>query len=160
MKHCHTCKANKDLEEFHKDSTRKDGRYPSCRLCANAAKRSSRTKATEDQKRRARAVIDEWRRNNPEATRRMDRRTKLKRYGLTVDDYESLLREQGSVCGICGKEESALARTGKVQRLAVDHCAESGKVRGLLCTNCNRGIGHLQHDADLLRNAIEYLEKV
>jgi nitrate/TMAO reductase-like tetraheme cytochrome c subunit len=80
------------------------------------------------------------------------RANKLKqRYKVTPEDYDRMYEEQGGVCRICHKE----CCTGK--RLAVDHCHETGKVRGLLCSNCNRGIGHLQDSVELLLRAADYL---
>ncbi len=77
-------------------------------------------------------------------------------YGITLEDYEALLAEQEEVCAICKQPETA-TRRGKVLKLAVDHCAQSGEVRGLLCMNCNQGIGKFKHDASLLVAAVSYL---
>ncbi len=82
---------------------------------------------------------------------RRERRLKLE-YGLSVEDYETLNREQGGTCAICGGVD-------KTRRLAVDHCHETGLVRGLLCRNCNVGIGNLRDDSKLCRAAAEYLER-
>lgn len=79
-----------------------------------------------------------------------------KRYGVTLDWYEAKLKEQKGLCAICGKPETKSTK-GKVYRLAVDHCHDSGKVRGLLCMNCNYGIGHMKHDPKILKAAIAYL---
>ena len=65
--------------------------------------------------------------------------------------YEELLGEQAGACAICGLAET----TGR--RLAIDHDHKTGRIRGLLCSNCNRGIGHLKDDTRLLSKAIEYL---
>ncbi len=75
------------------------------------------------------------------------------RYGITVDDFFELLERQGGVCAVCGGVEKARSR------LSVDHCHDTGVVRGLLCTNCNVGIGRLKDDPDLLRKAVAYLER-
>jgi hypothetical protein len=75
-----------------------------------------------------------------------------------VAEYNALLREQGGVCAVCGKDEpNAHGRTGKQFRLAVDHCHQTGAVRGLLCQKCNRAIGLLGDDPALMRKAISYL---
>ena len=67
--------------------------------------------------------------------------------------------EQGGVCAVCRKPETARNyRTGGTLALAVDHCHETGVVRGLLCGNCNKGIGGLMHDRELLLAAINYLD--
>jgi len=75
---------------------------------------------------------------------------------MTLDDYQQLLTEQGGVCQICKcppKENSAK----NMSQLRVDHCHETGKVRGLLCHSCNVAIGHLGDNLSTLQNAILYL---
>lgn len=80
------------------------------------------------------------------------RRYRLKwRYGVTLEQYEAMLNRQGGVCAVCRGASS------KGTKLAVDHCHDTGAVRGLLCDNCNRAIGLLGDDADVLRRAAEYL---
>ena len=82
------------------------------------------------------------------------RNSTLKRlYGITIEDFDSMYIEQGGCCAICGKHQSELNRT-----LSVDHCHETGKVRGLLCRKCNAGIGHFDDDLGTMRNVIKYLE--
>lgn len=81
----------------------------------------------------------------------------LKRhYGVTLEWYRSKLEEQAGACAICEQPES-LAIRGKRVHLAVDHDRKTGKARGLLCAKCNQGIGCLDHNAERLRKAIEYL---
>jgi hypothetical protein len=83
---------------------------------------------------------------------------KLKIYGLSVEDYDSLLNKQNGVCAICEQKETVLdGVSGKVKMLSVDHCHDTGKVRGLLCSACNTGIGLARHDPEILRSAISYL---
>lgn len=98
------------------------------------------------------------RENNPavrEAERVRNRSTTLRRYyGLTVDQYEAMVIAQGGVCAICG----GLQTHGR-QHLDVDHCHETGLIRGLLCSHCNRALGFLFDDPARLRAAIEYLER-
>jgi hypothetical protein len=86
---------------------------------------------------------------------------KLKvRFGLTVEHYNKMMVLQNYCCAICGKEETARHnRSNKIQKLAVDHCHKNGKIRGLLCQDCNRGVGLFQDDPTRLRNAIQYLAK-
>lgn len=83
---------------------------------------------------------------------------KAGKYGITVDDIIEMERNQGNRCAICGGEEPRF-RHGKRMSLAVDHCHETGKVRGLLCSNCNRGLGFLGDTPDSIRKALEYLEE-
>ncbi len=81
--------------------------------------------------------------------------TKLKhKYGITVDQYDQLLAEQGGGCAICGVAGPEAARWGV---LVVDHDHETGKVRGLLCSNCNCAIGLLGDSPELLTKAAGYL---
>lgn len=73
------------------------------------------------------------------------------RYGIDAAEYESMYRAQDGVCAIC-RNTCSLGR-----QLSVDHCHESGEVRGLLCSNCNTALGKL-HTTKLLTRAILYLE--
>lgn len=75
-------------------------------------------------------------------------------YGLTLEDFDRMLAAQGGACAIC-----KTCVPGGPGRFSVDHCHTTGRVRGLLCNNCNRGIGGLKDDANLLRAAIAYLEE-
>lgn len=85
------------------------------------------------------------------------RRLQLKAdYGLTPEQYDAMLEAQGGVCALCARPERA-KRDGKVMRMPVDHCHETGRVRALLCHACNRAIGLLGEDVELLRRAIDYL---
>lgn len=70
------------------------------------------------------------------------------KYGITLKEYESRWSAQSGKCALCGEEQEVLC---------VDHCHETGRVRGLLCSRCNTGIGHLRDDVTILRRAIDYL---
>lgn len=78
---------------------------------------------------------------------------------MTVDSYNDLLFSQDGLCAICKNPESVGARNGGVRNLAVDHCHETGEVRGLLCHHCNVGLGHFKDNIKLLENSIKYLER-
>ena len=85
---------------------------------------------------------------------RRNRQSAYKRkFGITVDQYDLMFSEQNGKCAICGTTEPG--RDDK--NFAVDHDHHTGKVRGLLCMNCNRGIGLLNDDISNLTNAINYL---
>lgn len=82
----------------------------------------------------------------------------LKRtYGIDMHKYQEMLQEQSGVCKICRKEGFLLAESHKM-KLVVDHCHETGIIRGLLCHNCNRGLGLFQDSVDNLNNAVNYLK--
>jgi Recombination endonuclease VII len=97
-----------------------------------------------------------WRNANPnyDLTRALKRH-----YGLSFEDYDRMYQEQNGVCKICsGKERSVDPKTKKFRRLAVDHCHVTGKVRALLCSDCNSGIGRFKDSIELLEKAISYLK--
>lgn len=77
------------------------------------------------------------------------------KYGITEEDYERMFIAQNGRCAICNTDTP----TGKWKRFAVDHCHHTGLVRGLLCNECNRGMGLLKDNAELLRKAANYLER-
>ena len=98
----------------------------------------------------------ELRKQNPEKYRKADNKHyrknrlahKVNRYGITTEDYKLLLAKQSGNCAICKKEMGVVN---------IDHCHETQKVRGLLCTSCNTGIGKLKDDIAILQNAVQYL---
>lgn len=81
----------------------------------------------------------------------------LKTYGITQEQYEQMYRDQGGVCAICGAIPD-IHRHG-ISRLAIDHCHVTGKVRGLLCNNCNAGMGILGDTVAHLEAAMAYLKR-
>lgn len=82
----------------------------------------------------------------------------LRQYGLTPAAYDSMLAGQGGVCAICRQAETRIdTRTGTAFVLAVDHDHETRVVRGLLCNRCNRAVGMLNDDPDLVQRAAVYL---
>lgn len=92
-----------------------------------------------------------WRDRNP--TKMKAKHLKAK-YDLTLEEFNALKVNQKGVCKICNNPESDKSRD-----LAVDHDWITGKIRGLLCRNCNVGIGNLKHSVEYLKSAIEYLRK-
>ena len=72
----------------------------------------------------------------------------LKKYNLTTEQYITILNSQNNKCPICDKE---------LIQPQVDHSHKSGKIRGLLCKNCNIMLGHCHDDIEILKKAIKYL---
>lgn len=97
-----------------------------------------------------------WYKNNPQLAKNQ----RLRKYGITLDQYNDLRQNQNYKCAICNKHETAVAQ-GRActtdHALHVDHCHSSGKIRGLLCTNCNTILGKCHDNPDVLKNAINYL---
>ena len=86
-------------------------------------------------------------------------KARLKKYSITEDQYIHQVKAQGNLCAICGLPEQIKGRGGCVKPLAIDHCHETGKFRGLLCQKCNTGIGQLNDNIDILASAISYLQQ-
>lgn len=78
-------------------------------------------------------------------------------YGIDLNTYKRMLKEQNHQCKVCGSEGFKMKPEHNVL-LVVDHCHKTSEVRGLLCHNCNRGIGLLQDSVENLQSAIKYLE--
>lgn len=94
-----------------------------------------------------------WRNNNRDHLRNVSYQ---KLYGITLEEYNMLLEEQGGNCAICSKPPDS----GRAKYLYVDHCHNTIKIRGLLCSNCNKGIGFFRDDPELIEKAINYLRGV
>jgi hypothetical protein len=77
---------------------------------------------------------------------------RLARLGIDIPTYNELVQKQNHLCAICKRDERELPK-----RLAVDHCHKTGKVRGLLCNDCNLAIGIMKDNPELLAAAIQYL---
>ena len=78
-------------------------------------------------------------------------------YGLSGQEPLKMLLRQDHRCAICRKPETARDKSGNVRKLAIDHCHEIGKTRGLLCSKCNLALGLFQDSWLVLDNAQEYL---
>ena len=97
-----------------------------------------------------------WRDENKDYNKSRQRKYQLKyNYGITEEDYNFMLQQQGGKCAICSSDKP----TGKWKVFAVDHCHHTNVIRGLLCNECNRGIGLLGDDSQRLRAAANYLDK-
>lgn len=167
IKFCKKCETHKSGEEFYQNViTRKDGteriNYSThCKECHKYAL------VDDDQKKRQNERRNERRRINgrePRTEKEWRNRWYKKNYRITIKDYETLWNNQKGVCAICQQPETAIHhQTGKVKRLAVDHCHKTGEVRGLLCARCNFLIGAIRDDAAYIRSIsgplIDYLEK-
>ena len=140
---CSRCGKEKPVSEFYRRSASKDGLNPACKECVKAAT------AERHRKRRAAEVIEKAREADARKERNLQRL-----YNISLEDYEEMFFAQGKKCAICGRLANDFQRD-----LAVDHDHVTGEVRGLLCPDCNRGLGGFNDDIELVRKAVEYLEK-
>lgn len=101
---------------------------------------------------RARAGQAEWSKAN---VRR--RKALLYAYGLTVEEYDRMFDAQKGRCAVCGGESANSGRARSNMSFCVDHDHVTGHVRGLLCHTCNRGIGMLNDDPNVLESAARYI---
>lgn len=99
------------------------------------------------------AASKEYAKRAPIVNRKATLRAK---YRITLEDYNNMLAAQAGKCAICGTDKPG--RRG-VKYLCVDHCHKTGKVRGLLCVQCNSALGQLQDNLQTLQSAIEYLKQ-
>lgn len=138
---CHLVKPN---NLFYKCKAIKRGRRSTCKACD--ANKMRAYKAADPEK--YRNYVRVWHKKNPAKIAALKRKSA---YGITQKDYDDILLKQNGVCAIC-KRPCASGR-----RLAVDHCHSSDKVRGLLCSKCNMGIGMANESVSTLTAMIEYI---
>lgn len=140
---CTKCGEEKESDAFHSRKDSKDGKRSQCKVCTN--KRNLQKYHTSEETR--------------EQHHKASRKHNLKeRYGITPEDYDRILEEQGGVCKICGGTDVRTSGGRKAKFFCVDHCHSTGKVRGLLCHGCNVGLGAFKDSSDFLLRAINYLE--
>lgn len=117
----------------------------------------------EKNKEKAIKTSKQWQIKNRELVNKRSKGYHLKRFfGLTVEQYDQMNKDQDYKCAICGQKETKIDhRTQKVKNLSVDHCHRTGKIRGLLCISCNSMIGHAGLGGDdhtILEKGIGYLK--
>lgn len=133
---CNKCNEEKPIEDFKKGKQYKGGYRPQCIPCC----REYNTESYHKHKHKHPYDYEK------------DKNSKLQRaYGISYQEYLTMLEAQDNKCAICGTEDPGR------RAFAVDHCHDTGKIRGLLCSNCNTGIGNLRDSKELLQRAIEYL---
>lgn len=111
--------------------------------------------------RRNKDKVIEYRKSFKERFPDRAKETDLKKnYGITLEAYTLILKEQNGVCAICKKPETTKHNNSdKTRALAVDHDHKTGKVRGLLCGRCNQAIGLLDDNEERMALAILYIQK-
>lgn len=162
---CATCSESKSVEDFHVDRSSPHGRKYSCRACTNRVKARWRH-ANSDRVKKQKSESYERNREKYLTYQRSDERRerlwlwKLRtQFSMTVDDWESAWERQNGRCAICYREPHEIVKKGpKSNNLCIDHDHETGMFRGLLCNDCNAGLGFFKDNINSLVFAIEYLE--
>lgn len=159
MKKCSKCKRELDSEMFYKSKRYKSGLLSACKECGYKYHKedyqNNKEKINNYHRKWQKNNIEKWkgyqkeyRQNNKEKISKIAKEYNLSsNYGLTVEKYNEMATNQNNKCLLC------LGET----RLVVDHCHETGNVRGLLCNNCNQGLGLFKDNINNLGRAIEYL---
>lgn len=133
MKKCPMCNKEKDKDAFNKNRASRDGLCTYCQSCRSSYRRTK----YENQ-------VGRYRSENMK-----------KLYGLSIPDYNAILISQGGKCAICKSTNP----NGRGSNFHVDHDHSTGKIRALLCVNCNTAIGLFHENTVLMEKAIEYLKK-
>jgi hypothetical protein len=127
---CSKCKEEKEISKFGWNKQRDRPNYwcKSCRVAYNNQN---------DKK-------------HQERVKKSRKKTKLKaNYGITLEEYNKQLEHQQGKCAICFEP---------LDKAHVDHCHDTGTLRGLLCPRCNHGLGHFKDNIEALKQAVEYIK--
>lgn len=146
MKTCSRCQGVKEPTEFYHLKTGRGGVMPHCKVCANQLVLAW-GRENKDRRRATRAI---YRHQHPDRVRGA---RLMKDYGISYAQYDDLLWAQAGLCAICTEP----MRPGSGTH--VDHDHKTGQVRGLLCNNCNRMLGHGRDNALNLTAGAAYLER-
>lgn len=153
VKVCTKCKIEKPESEFTKSMLGRGGLRSQCKSCIkiyDATKRKT-YRQTEECKIAKRKIHKKYKLSA--AGKEVVENNRLKcTFGITLKDYHTILKDQNNGCAICGTKTP-----GGQGKFHVDHCHDTGKVRGLLCNRCNPALGLFNDNISLLLKAIQYL---
>ena len=120
--------------------------YPSCKRHYKYICKICHNKQTNQYLKKSREI-------HPEKARQRDKKYHIfKKYGITIQEVLNMLQAQGNKCAICGKPLT-------INDACIDHDHKTGKVRGILCRECNWGLGNFRDNPTFCRNAAKYLEE-
>lgn len=149
---CADCKIIKPLSDFYFRKT--SGRtvpYSYCRDCTRDRTRRYKNSHPDSVKASQRRSYLKQKEKPRDYSRGWEYKIRTK-YGIDAAEYERLFIESGGVCAICGGDNDG-------ERLCVDHCHDTGTIRGLLCKKCNMGLGNFGDDPGLILRAAQYLKE-
>lgn len=159
-KTCSKCGETKTLDAFYRQKRGRLGRSSVCRTCAQA-RDACYSRARQSKRRPEQAA---YRRKHPEKVKawkaayyqkhkeKLWAQKLLNAYGVSAAQYYAMLDAQNGRCAICARHQDAFAK-----RLFVDHCHQSGKIRGLLCKDCNIALGILGDSRSRVLQVARYL---
>lgn len=139
MKKCTKCGEQKPLSQFSKHKSGKNGIRAQCKLCISLA--------------RFETCVRKPKRTAEETKNLYKSRAFKKKYGISKEDFYDLRLKQNNKCAIC---KNTLENDKKSH---MDHCHDTGKLRGVLCTTCNVGLGMFKDSLSLLKSAVTYIKK-
>ena len=155
-KTCSRCKELKPITEFSKKAQGKDGLATWCRACGSKYYYENRERIRGQQRAsymKNKEVVAEYRKRYYAKNKETAKLYQLqKMYGMSGEDMQGMMNRCKGCCEICGDSFS------HDNLHYVDHCHDTGNVRGLLCRNCNSGIGLLKDNVGVMLKAIEYLK--
>ncbi len=143
MQTCSKCGELKPFSEFHKLKAQKNGHRPDCKACHQVMKKAYNPKRNIKRKQNPR-----YQEKNLESNLRTA-------YGITLEEYNALVFQQSGVCKVC--KQLPTETSNQTNRLVVDHCHKTGRVRGLMCPNCNCALGHLKESVQLCQELAQYI---
>ena len=141
FKSCIICSVYQSIDLFYKNLN-KDKHFNICKKCHYNR-------------------YTEWRKNPDNLKKVIQYRRNAafkRRYGITLEQYEQMVKDQNNQCLICERQPDGYGAP-QSRVLSVDHCHTSGKIRGLLCHRCNTALGALREDTDIIKKALAYIEK-
>lgn len=164
-KKCKKCGKIQPTSRFVNDRNRRDGKHPYCSNCTRAYIKEHNKKQETKEK------IKKYQLSYSRTTKRKQQIAKYRNevmssgltkarifslkhnYGISEDEFLIILRNQNNMCVICKKPFK------KLSDIQVDHCHKSGKIRGFLCKLCNRALGQVFEDTDILKSMIDYITR-
>lgn len=156
-KACKCCGAIKPLSYFYNSKKSPCGKQAICKECQHIKNKEYYEKNKDKERARNKAYRTE---NKNALTRKKWEQGIRYKYGISLEEFNKLLYEQGGVCAIC-KRKVAMPGLGARRKdtFVVDHDHTTGVVRGILCGNCNTALGQFRESIEVLAAAIRYLEK-
>jgi hypothetical protein len=162
---CTKCGNKKSIIEFPKMKHGKYGVSAECKDCRKIyhqkryKKYAYKYKTDKNFHKKALQASKKYREKNSNIIKAKNARLK-KNFGITLEQYNQMLKEQNGVCAICGNSEKIIdKRINRIISLAIDHDHQTGKVRGLLCNTCNHLLGLANDNFEITKNATDYLKK-